>query len=494
MIRSALITVLIPVTLFATGVRFRAERRYPAPRGVNENYWAGDAWAFFHRAAFNAGKFGGVLLQEKDPGEKWGDLTAFGLHWRENRTLQSASVGFLRLRMALGLTADHGGSWSGSDPLSLVKPPVHRSLIEPATSPGDCDAFPLTGAGAGFQMGGLSLHVLQAVSRVDRSGTGLHRSAIEIARKGAVNEAFSFARLSAGPVGVSGAFLRRTDDSTVSTGRVGFDLNIENNLRRLSGEASFGIGSPGSLPVAFLVGMYGDAGAFRHTLTASRYPASFPSRRSSSPFGVNHNLAGGYGIRWKPRRGVTVTSGIEVLQRDRGSTFRAGVQGEETPFPRTTLLQRFTVSSSPGETTHRGVLGATWSPDRNTTLTLRLPTALHRSDDSTSIGVGAEVRLRHSFDFGLDATVSASAAETDDYNSRVYIYSLSFPGEMGSSPLYGSVVAAQAMVTVQFGEGWRLRGRISRFHWYGRDSIGSGFEQTSGPSRTDLGLQLDWNP
>lgn len=493
MIKLAVLLALTAAAVYPADARFRLERRLPSPRGILENRWAGDSWAFFQRSGFDTGRLRGVLLLEKDPGEKWGDLTAFGLQWRQGGTLGSASAGFLRLRMALGLTADHGGSWSGADPLALVKPPVHRLVLEPATSPGDCDAFPLTGAGADFRFSRVSLHILQGYSAIDRSGTGLHRSATELDRKGSVRETFSYARLGMGAVGISGAFINRTDDSTRRAGRAGLDLSLPGHSALLNAEASLGIEDRIG-PAAFLVGMYRDAGPFRHALTAGRYPGGFPGWRSSAPFGLTHNLAGGYGVRWKPRRGVTITSGLEVLDRDRGTTVRAGVQGEETPFPRTGLLQRLTFSSSPGETSFRLVLGATFSPDRHTSLTLRLPAAAHRQNDSTSLGAGAELRLTRSFASGCDATFSVSGSDTRDYRSRVYIYKLSFPGELGSGVLYGKSLMLQAMVSVGLGGDWRARCRVSRFHGYDRESLGSGWEETRGPHRTDMGLQLDWNP
>lgn len=491
--RPILLVLMLPVALAATDARFRLERRYPDPRGILENHWSGDAWAFFHRTAFDAGRFSGVLLLEKDPGEKWGDLTAGGLQWSHGTALQSVSAGFLRLGMALGLTAGYDGIGQGGDPLSLVKAPVHRSILQPASSPGDCEGAPLTGAGAVFETGGVSLTVLQAVSSIDRSATGLHRSPTEIAGRGAVGEYFGYARVSGPVIGVSGAFVRTSEDSAVVTGRAGFDIRLSGDDRELTGEASMGF-KDGAFPVAFLVGMYGDAGAFRHSLTAGRYPSSFPSVRSSVPFGVDHDLAGGYGVRYRPGRRVTITAGLEVLDREKGVTTEAGLQLDEAPFSGTTLTQKATFASTGDGTTFRGLVAAGFSPSRNTTLTLRFPLASFRQGDSTSFGAGVEFRLKHQFRPWLDATFSAAGADTDGYPSRVYIYKLSFPGEFGSSAMYGSCAILQASVSVALGEGWRVRGRISRFHGYDRESLGSGYEETQGPTRTEAGLQLDWNP
>lgn len=490
---TALLVLALHVALPATDARFRLERRFPDPRGVLEHYWAGDAWGFFHRTTFDAGKLSGVVLLEKDPGESWGDLTAGGFQWVQGTTLQSVSAGFLRLGMALGLTAGYGGLGQGGDPLSLVKAPVHRTVLQPAESPGDCDGAPLTGAAAVFEAGGLSCTVMQAVSPVDRSVTGLHRSPTEIDGRGAVREVYSYARVSGSTLGLSGAFVRASEDSAVAAGRAGFDIRLKGGDRELTGEASVGF-TEGAFPVAFLVGMYGDAGAFRHSLTAGRYPSSFPSDRSSVPFGVNHDLAGGYGVRYRPGRRVTVTAGLEVLDRDNGVTTEAGFQFEEAPFAGTTLTQKATFADTPGGTTLRGLLAAGWNPSRITTLTLRFPLASFRDDDSESFGAGIEFRLKHQFRPWLDATFSAAGADTDGYPSRVYIYKLSFPGEFGSSAMYGRCAVLQASVSVTLGEGWRVRGRIGRFHWYDRESLGSGYEETLGPTRTEAGLQLDWNP
>lgn len=490
---TALLVLALPVALSATDARFRLERRYPDPRGVQENYWAGDSWAFFHRTTFEAGRLSGVLLLEKDPGETWGDLAAGGLQWVQGTTLQSVSAGYLRLGMALGLTAGYGGIGQGGDPLSLVKAPVHRSVLQPAESPGDCDGAPLTGAAAVLRARGLNITVLQGFSSLDRSPTGLHRSQTELDGRGAVRELFSYARVSGPVIGLSGALVRTTLDSAVATGRAGFDLRLSGDDRELTAEASLGF-TEGAFPVAFLVGMSGDAGAFRHSLTAGRCPSSFPSERSSVPFGVSHELAGGYGIRYRPGRRVTVTAGLEVLDREGGVTTEAGLQFDEVPFPGTTLTQKATYARTPGGTTLRGLLAAGWSPFRTTTLTLRFPTASFWNGDSTAFGAGVEFRLKHQFTPRLEATFSAAGADTDGYASRVYIYKLSFPGEFGSSAMYGSCAMLQASVSVVLGEDWRVRGRIGRFHGYDRESLGSGYEETLGPTRTEAGLQLDWNP
>lgn len=490
---SVLVLLLLPAALAATGVRFRLERRFPDPRGILENHWAGDAWSFFHRASFEAGSLSGVLLLEKDPGEKWGDLTAGGLQWAGDGPLRSVSAGFLRLGMALGITAGYGGIGQGGDPLSLVKAPVHRSVLQVAESPGDCDGNPLTGAAAVLEAWGAGFTVLQAFSSTDGSPAGLHRSATEVSGRGAVRELFSYARVSGSSIGVSGAFLRTMEDSAVSTGRAGIDLRLSDGCRELTCEAGIGF-SEGSGSVAFLLGVYGDAGAFRHSLTAGRCPPSFPSARSSAAFRTSHDLAGGYGVRFRPGRRVTITAGLEVLDREGGTATEAGLQFDEEPFGGVSLTQRATISGSVGETTIRGLAAAGWTPGSRTTLTLRFPAASYRNGDSPCVGAGVELRLKHRFSRWLEATVSAAAAETDGYPSRVYIYKLSFPGEFGSSALYGRCAALQASVSMTLGEDWRLRGRIGRFHWYDRESLGTGYEETLGPDRTEAGLQLDWTP
>ena len=354
MIRTVLPVVMIAWLVFGTDARFRLERRFPSPRGIIEHHWAGDAWAFFHRTAFEAGKLSGVILLEKDPGEKWGDLAAGGLRWAEGGTIRSVSAGFLRLRMALGITVSHGGMASGADPLSLVKPPVLREELEPATSPGDCDARPLCGAGVLIGTGGFDVCLFQAVSSLDRSSTGLHRSITEISDRGSIRETLSYARISTPSAGVSGVLVGLNADSSQLLGRAGFDFNLSSGAREISGEASLGF-EDGGVPIAFFVGMFGESGTFRHSVSAGRCPASFPSIRSSTPFGEVCNLAGGYGIRWKPRNGLTITSGLQLIDSDDGTSVEAAAEAEETPFDRTSLSQKLTVASSEGETTYQGM-------------------------------------------------------------------------------------------------------------------------------------------
>ncbi len=85
-----------------------------------------------------------------------------------------------------------------------------------------------------------------------------------------------------------------------------------------------------------------------------------------------------------------------------------------------------------------------------------------------------------------------AAASTDGWNSRVYAYSLSFPGEFGSRPLYNSSRLLQSSISLHLSEEAILRIKAAWFSMPGEDYLGSGDNETEGSSKTAAGIQLDW--
>ncbi len=106
-----------------------------------------------------------------------------------------------------------------------------------------------------------------------------------------------------------------------------------------------------------------------------------------------------------------------------------------------------------------------------------------------------ETRLRHRLSQAFEYSLSGAACSTDGWESRVYAYSLSFPGQFGSSALYNKAVLLQAAVSVHISPNAVLRGKYSWYSMQGEESLGTGYEETPGSSRNAWGFSLTgtWN-
>jgi len=468
--------------------RLRAEHRWPRPVGITGNLWQGDAVSFYQRLRTSFGPWSCVLLTEKDPGEEWGDLIAGGIGSTGAKSL-TAAAGALRVQMAHGLVLTHPGEWSGSDALSLSKTPGFRMRFSPSESPGGCDADPLTGAAAEYRLSSFSFSAVLGWSNIDTGSSGLHRTESEIQNRRAVEEKLAAVRAGYGNWGLSFARVNRTHQSlSESFSRIGADFLYSNEESVLTGEIASDLDSTFN----FLISAGRGSSQFNHALTMSRYTGS--GVRSAGGLGSSHLLGAGYGIRWRSQRGVTLDAGVLLLDRETDDSFSTGFQLTERAMNRTDLTQKLKYSVSGDAQTLSGQLSAVWSPNSGLTLSLKLPFTVYRCSGSPAeSGTGVEVRLKHvPFDM-LEVTVAAAASGTDGWNSRIYAYSLSFPGEFGSQALYNSSVLLQGAFSVHISENATVRMKASWYRMNGAESLGSGSDETPGSSRTSAGLQVDWS-
>ncbi|MCD4700493.1 MAG: hypothetical protein K8S24_01410, partial [Candidatus Aegiribacteria sp.] len=88
--------------------------------------------------------------------------------------------------------------------------------------------------------------------------------------------------------------------------------------------------------------------------------------------------------------------------------------------------------------------------------------------------------------------MGGASCSTDGYNSRVYAGGSSFPGVFGSTSLYGRSFLLFFQVSAEVSDGLFLRGALGRKTVEDTDFLGSGWEETEGDSRTELGFQLDY--
>ena len=461
---------------------------FPQPRGIEENYWAGSGTSFYQRLRLASEGFEAVLLTEKDEGEEWGDLLTGGLRYSSDSGLTTAA-GALSVQFANGLVLSHSGSWGSSDPLSLSKAVSWRMRIENAESPGAADAGPLAGIAAGNSFGKISVAAVLARSNLDPGETGLHRSPSEIHSRGTIKRDLAAFRTGYGPAGFSFAWVKDEEDSLETTCyRIGADLFLESENSVLTAEFCTDFDSTAD----FIVSASRGLPELRHGITVSRNTGDM--KETSESFATSHRFGAGYGLRWRPLPALLLDGGVLYLQGDQEDRIKTGLQFTENPGNRTELSQCFRLSVSEGEQTLTGRFAASFSPGRNFTISMKVPLSHFASsyeDDET--GLGVEVRLRQRMSDTFEYSISAAGCSTEGWNSRVYAYSLSFPGQFGSAVLYDRAALLQASVSLHIEESAILRAKWSWYCKEGEESLGSGWEETEGASRTAFGLQLDWN-
>ncbi|PIE52227.1 hypothetical protein CSA37_07655 [Candidatus Fermentibacteria bacterium] len=467
-------------------IRTRTEFSWPEPAGVTENLWAGGNISFYERLRLHSEKWEAVVLTEKDAGENWGDLITGGVRYSTSDI--SVSAGALRTQFARGIVFSNSGSWSSADPLALSKAPLSRLRLEPAESPGVTDGNSLTGIGSIWQRGEFSLYVVLGWSLLDHSGSGLHRTETEEQNKHDAIEKLAAFRAGWGPAGVSfAAASREGADSTVFS-RFGADINLASSAGEISGEILIDTDSTLSFSLSAARG----SADLRHCLTVSRNSGEI--ERASGPYGVSHDLGAGYGVIWKIGNSVVAEAGALFLNCGETEMFKSGFLLTERTQGRLEFTQRIKYSDCEGERLIRCRLTESWSPNSRLTLSVKTPFAFYRNQGGESEnGYGLEIRMKHRFSRLIGYSVSAAASQTDGWESRIYAYSLSFPGEFGSTVLYGNSLLLQASLSLHISEDTAVRARFSRYFREGAEWLGSGSTETPGPFRTTAGCQLDWS-
>lgn len=484
-----LITILAVLGNSSGDFRVRAEQGWPAPAGIVENLWQGSSLSFYQRLCVDFDRWHSVIFTEKDPGEEWGDLITGGVGWNASDNFK-AVAGALRVQFAHGLVLSHPGPWSGGDPLALSKTPPFRMRLDLSESPGANDAEPLTGAAAEYTFNSLSISTVLGWSKTDTGSSGLHRTESELDNRRAVEEKLAAVRVGLGPAGISAVHTVTTfETETESVTRLSSDFQLQAEDAVFTGEVASDFDSTFNF---LLSGSRGQSD-FRHALSISRFTGNWPRSGGSST--TNHKISAGYGVRWRPIDRVTLDAGLQILDTGEEDRWKLGLQLSERIACRTSLTQRFKLTSTEEERTYRIQVSSTWSPHSDLTFTVKLPVALYQNTGNPAEdenGAGIEIRLKHSPFALIDITVSAAAASTDGWNSRIYAYSLSFPGEFGSRALYNSSAILQAAVSLHISESTALRLKGSFYNMEGAESCGSGSSETAGSSRTSAGMQLDW--
>ncbi len=475
-------------------LRLRLSRRWPSCRGTLEGVYAGDEYSMFQRLRVERPNLRLSLITEKDRGEDWGDLVCGAVEYTggPKDAVRGISAGWLRATLGSGLVLAHPGGWGSAGFSGYEKPPVIRSRLEPSTGAWGSEGEPLTGVGGRFSLGRLELVVLQGLSWKDRSGDGLHRTPGEVEGRAWEREVLPAVRAAWGPLGATAAAgWSKTDSGSTRWQRAGADLRLRKGPFGLAGEVAAGRDSAGT-GVAFWAGPSHEAEGFRQAFLMFSVPEDFPDDRSSAPLG-ECRIGARYGLRWRPAVATFVSAGLVCRVREEDDAWKAagelrrrlarGLNGS--------VGLRWTADGD-GDS-WRGVGSGGWEPSQLVRLSLKLQLTGWRDADSSEAGSCAETRLRLRPRRWLSLRLGAAGFTTDGWNSRAYVVALAFPGEFGSTQVQGRGMMLQAAVSVEPREGLFLRGGVGWLRRQDAETLGSGYEETEGGSRTEASCQLDWS-
>ncbi len=492
-----LLLPLLPATVLSGAegeLRTRLQRSLPDPRGIIENYYTGDGWDFYSRLMFSTGFWGFTFMTDKAEGEDWGDLLAGGAVWTPGGgPVTSVSAGYLRADLGSGLVLAAPGSFSDVSELAMYKPPLSRNRIEPAASPWGCRDEPLTGAGAMLSTGEFEISMLAALSPLDSLSGGHHRTPSEISGRGAFAERLAAVRVAGSGIGLTAAAGSRDADPDYGWFRAGADWTADIGDMNTSGEIALGRDSTGT-SLAGWTALSMQTRNFRNMVMVLRNPVGFPDERSSAPVSRQCDLGVCIGVRWRFLPGTILKSGAGVYFTDEEDLLLASAELEHR-FP-------WSMEGSLGLRTRtetdtfiwRGWLGTVWKPHHLISVSTKVQLSGWRdsAQDSTESGAGLELKFRYSPADRVTIDFGGAACSTDGYNSRVYAGGSSFPGVFGSTALYDRTILLFTQLSFNLTEDLVIRGAVSHRTVEDAAALGSGWEETEGDSRTELGFQLDY--
>ena len=479
-------------------LRTRIQRRWPDCRGTIEGQYAGDEYGFFHRILFETAGWNLVILLEKDRGEEWIDLVSGGLNFNwETGFLESTKAGWLKAEFGSGLVLNHTGSWGGTDVDLACKPPHRRSRIELASGTSTNDGLPLTGVAAELSFSDFHLLLLQGYSRIDPVSGGYHRTENEIENRQSVTELLSALRISCNFIGFSIAAASESDAGDEQWQRIGIDWEFGNREELLvfGGELAVGHDSSGT-HTAVMTGPSIQFNRSRQSLIFYSYPEGFPDERMLPARGNPGKKGIVFGARTRiSETAISLSADLYQSFSDElseGFTGKLKIQQEFQNGFESFLKTRLNRNDE-GETSFLGTLGLNWFPSDLLHVSVRIHKSTFSSDSTTGSGNAAELVLKIRPSNLLNLKISCGTFNTDDYDSRVYFTRVSFPGQYSSAPVYGKGFLLQASVSFQLEDDMTLRSMVSKRVIDNAESIGSGFEETSGGSRTEAGIQIDYS-
>ncbi|MBN1434483.1 hypothetical protein JW921_06955 [Candidatus Fermentibacterales bacterium] len=491
--------IIAPGWASAFESRTRLERRWPPCRGTLESIYAGDELVFLHRSQLRAPRFEALLLLEKDRGERWCDLVSGGVGWIPDAGLLSyLRAGWLRATLGTGLVLDQSGGWGTGPVDASAKPPARRAEASLSTSAGASEGEPLTAVAAGMRLGGVSLSLIQGLSWLDTSQDGLHRTELEIDSRAGVREVLSAIRAEAGDIACSVATGTEAGARQGSWLRGGMDWLVgRDGPVSITAEAAAGWSDSTKAAFSVLLCPALDAGTVRTAVSLHHTSPGFPVGRSCPP-GAPGETGLAWGVRLRPLSCTAIGALLELADEGASSpgSAQARLSIEQRLAPGLAASAKLRVSSDqPGERYLGGSLGLDWQLDRDVRVSAKAHACSFEPSghDSTTVGAALEVRLKLCPAHRLELTVAGAGYSTDDYETRIYLYEVCFPGQFGSLPVQGRGFLLQVGLRVRMSEAATVRARIGHLAREGAESMGSGYEETRGPHRTEVGLQLDWS-
>lgn len=109
----------------------------------------------------------------------------------------------------------------------------------------------------------------------------------------------------------------------------------------------------------------------------------------------------------------------------------------------------------------------------------------------TGILIAQTAKLKTSSE-RLVVALSGSLFSTDSYAARTYTRRPMMLYDMAFAACYGKGATATAMITVKPADRLKIWLWCTHTRFTDRDKVGSGYEETNGPRRTDVKVQLQW--
>ena len=392
-------------------------------------------------------------------------------------------------------------------------------------------------------LGGLGPDLPPEASGVIGSFTldGLHRTAMELARKDAVGETLfgggAEYRLStasieakAGVVGYAARFDApleagdRPDDRFGFAGDEATMLSAYADAQTRAGKAFAEVARAPGGAVGALGGVQADLGGGADVLVVGRhYPRDFTTLHGY-PFGerngVGQNETGVYaGLRLRPSRAWTVAAYLDQYRFPwlRFSTPRptrgheALLFVEHTPRrwvrltlqARTETRERDVDAGGPVPTaalegvapeTRQSVrVQAEWAANRELRFRARAEAVRFRpreAGEPTQTGGLLFNDVRWTVRDGLRLDARLTVFSTDGFDSRLYTYENDLTGVFAVPVLFGRGARTYLFVTAEPLAGIQVQAKVGTSLFRDRRSIGSGANRIEGGSTTDLGLQV----
>jgi hypothetical protein len=327
---------------------------------------------------------------------------------------------------------------------------------------------------------------------MDSIGQGYHRTPGEIAGRGAWLEKLGALRVSRGSLGFTAAGALRENDDGSDWFRAGVDWSVEWDRWTSSGEVALGSDDAGT-DAAGWTSLAFETDRFRSMIMLMRNPQDFPDERSSAPVSRTCDPGLAMGARWRIAGGLVLKAGTGAWFQDLNDLLTAATQLEwRMPFS----LQ--VIAGTRGRIQDdirqwRCWTGLQWKPHRLFSIRTKVQFSgwSDSGADSTQSGSGIEIKVRYLPLEGITLDAGGASCSTDGYDSRVYFSGAAFPGVFSSTAIYDRTLVLFLQCSAGLSEGMTLRGAVSWRRTDGAVSLGSGWEETQGDSRTEFGLQLD---